>query len=108
MRIKTSVDTHQNGRRCAGERKTIALVSRPDAEPRLLPSAYAPVLVGISVFFAGYLSDSFSGCLDRMDRINRKPCALGFRTRIARVFTDLVSVVFNAKVKYSLQHPNHP
>ena len=86
MRIKTSVDAHQNGRRCAGERKTIALVSRPDAEPRPFPSAFLPVLVGSSALFDGYLPSFFSGCFER---INKKPFEMSFQPRIPLILTDL-------------------
>ena len=73
------------------------MVSRSDAEPRPLPSAYTPVLVGSSALFDGYLSLFFSGCFDRMDRINRKPCEVGFQAWISPFLKVFGCGVFNAK-----------
>ena len=113
MRIKTSDDAHQNGRGSASGRETITMVckkyrvgfakvsrwflqtivmvSRPDAEPRPFPSAFLPVLVGFSANFAGYLRLFLSGCFDRMNWINEKPCEMGFPPRISPIHTALGS-----------------
>ena len=74
------------------------MVFRPDAEARPFRFALLPVLVGSSTLFTGYRLHFFSGCFDRVNRINRNSCELGFPLRIARILTDLGSGGFLAVV----------
>ena len=73
------------------------MVFRPLAEPHPSQSAYSPVSVGSSALFDGYRSSAFWGCFDRMNRINGRPCEVGFSPRISRILRVFGCSVFNAK-----------